>query len=279
LLTKIPPKSNSTYFFPDGNKYAELEVIDSFPNQIITYFDKENDKLTRTSFCKSDTLANKIYANGYYRQYHSSLSTLQSEGMIKNGVTQVEWKYYTKDGVTLKRTSQHKNYTIDGFQKLYYENGNLQEVNFQKKGLLHGPLKTYYENGALKNDQKYRNERLIDNIKAFDESGQLKIVQILHLDTITFKTKFTQLNYNSKGKLEATAFFENDASHIKTYYENGRLKERFIKINNKQENLLTTYHDNGNKMMEGMTSDGRSIGGLKFFGKSVKMLKTVHYQY
>lgn len=130
LLKITPPKSNSTYFFPNGNRYAELKVIDSFPNRIVKYFDKENDQLTRTSFYKSDTLINEIYVDGYYRQYYSSLGDLQLEGNIKNGLTQGEWKYYAKDGVTLKQISQHKNDTINGFQKLYHENGNLEEVNF-----------------------------------------------------------------------------------------------------------------------------------------------------
>lgn len=278
LLKITPPKSNSTYFFPNGNRYAELEVIDSFPNRIIKYFDKENDKLTRTSFYKSDTLVNEIYVDGYYRQYYSSLGALQLEGDIKNGLTQGEWKYYAKDGLTLKQISQYKNDTINGFQKLYYENGNLEEVNFQNKGKLHGILKTYYENGVLKKQQKYWNDHLIDTAKAFDESGKLKMVQIHQFDTITLKTKFTQFNYNTNGKLEATVFSANNISHLKIYYENGILKESSTKINNKHEGLVTTYHENGNKMMEGNASEGRLNGDFKFFDESGKLIKMVRYQ-
>ena len=41
------PKSLSTYFFPNGSRYAELEVIDSFHNRVIKYFNKK-DELKRT---------------------------------------------------------------------------------------------------------------------------------------------------------------------------------------------------------------------------------------
>lgn len=279
LLKINPPKSNSIYFFTNGNKYAELEVIDSFSNRIIKYYDKENENLTRTSFYKSDTLTKEIYADGYYRQYYSSLGALQSEGIIKNGMTQGGWKYYAKDGVTLKQICQSTNDTINGFQKFYFANGNLEEINFQKKGLLHGPLKAYYENGVLKSSAKYWKDHIIDTNKVYYESGKFKMVQIYQLDTVTLKTNFTQFNYNKNGKLEATAFFKNNKSHIKIYYENGKLKEVSTKVNNKHEGLVTTFHKNGNKMMAGNASNGRLNGDFKYYNESGKLTKTVNYQY
>lgn len=278
LLKITPPKSNSTYFFPNGNKYAELTVIDSFPNRIIKFYDKETDKLTRTTFYKLDTLQKEIYVEGYYRQYHSSLGALQSEGIIKDGMTQGEWKYYADDGVTIEQISQNKDDAVDGFQKLFYADGKVKEINIQKKGLLHGPIKEYYENGVLKKSQKYWNDRIIDTNRVYNEDGTIKMIQIHHLDTITFKKNFMQFNYNANGKLEATAFFENNKSNLKIYYENGNLKEVSTKVNNKHHGLVTIFHENGFKMMEGTASNGILVGDFKFYNQSGKLIKTVYYE-
>jgi len=85
------PKSFSTYFFPNGNRYVELRVIDSFPNRIVKFFNKQ-DKLTRTTKFKSDTAFSTIYEDGFYKEYHSNLGLLNSQGLFKNNLYLYRWQ-------------------------------------------------------------------------------------------------------------------------------------------------------------------------------------------
>lgn len=293
------PKSYSTYFFPNGNKYAELEVIDSFPNRIIRYYNKEN-KLMRTSEYISDSLKSELYENGYYHQYHSNLGLLQSEGMITNNMQQGKWKFYRKDE-TLKQIVHYVNDTIMGMREdfwangnlkasvnvikgihnglslHYYENGNIQERNNLKNGKFHGSMIKYYENKNVESEREYWNDELIDSCKSYYENGQLKLLQYFNLDTITMKKSGTQINYYPSGKVEAEITYNGNIANLKRYYESGDLEEISTKINDKHDGEVTVYHENGNKKIEGIAKNGYYNGKFKFYNKSGKLEKTVNY--
>lgn len=293
------PKSHSTYFFPNGNRYAELKVIDSFPNRIIKYFNKE-DKLIRTTTYKQDSVFNTIYEDGYYKGFHSNLGFLKSEGKIENGMSQGEWNFYRKDE-TLKQTVSYVNDSLQGMRKdywengnikssvniingkhngeslHYFENGNLQEKNILKNGELHGSMVKYYKNKNIESERKYWNGELIDSCKSYYENGQLRFLQFFDLDTISLKKSGTQINYYPNGKVEAEVTYSNNIANLKRYYESGNLEEISTKISDKHNGKVTVYHENGNKKIEGIVSDGYYHGKFKFFNKSGILEKTVNY--
>ena len=115
------PKSHSTYFFPNGSKFAELKVIDSFPNRVLKYFNLE-DKLIRIVEFKSDSIVNEVFENGHYKEYHSNFGLMKSEGLIENNLPQGKWKFYRKDGKTIKQTLEYINDTLHGVREDYWEN-------------------------------------------------------------------------------------------------------------------------------------------------------------
>lgn len=294
------PKSHSTYFFPNGNRYAELKVIDSFPNRIIKYFNKE-DKLIRTVKFKSDSIVSKVFENGYYKGYHSNLGLLQSEGLIEKHMYQGKWKFYRNDGETIKQIVEYVNDTLHGIREdywengnlkstvniingkhngtslHYYENGNLEERNNLKNGELHGSMVKYYENKNVESERKYWNGELIDSCKSYYESGQLRLLQFFNLDTITMKKSGTQINYYPSGKVEAKITYHDNIASLKRYYESGYLEEISTKLNDKHHGEVTVFHENGNKKLEGIASNGYFNGTFKFFDKSGKLEKTVNY--
>jgi antitoxin component YwqK of YwqJK toxin-antitoxin module len=294
------PKSHSTYFFPNGNRYAELEVIDSFPNRIIKYFNKQ-DKLIRTVEYKSDSMVNRVFANGYYKGYHSNLGLIQSEGLIGNHMYQGKWKFYYEDGETIKQIVEYINDTLHGIREdywrngnlkstvniingkhngeslHYFENGNLQEKNNLKDGELHGSMVKFYKNKNIESERKYWNGELIDSCKSYYENGQLRLLQFFDLDTITMHKSGTQINYYPNGKIEAELIYNENIANIKRYHESGELEEISTKVNDQHNGQVTVYYKNGNKKIEGIAKNGYYNGTFKFFNKSGKLEKTVNY--
>ena len=294
------PKSHSTYFFPNGSRYAELKVIDSFPNRILKFFNKE-DRLIRTVKFESDSIVSTVFENGDYKGYHSNLGLLQSVGLFENNMYQGKWKFYYEDGETIKQIVEYVNDTLHGIREdywvngnlkstvniikgkhngeslHYYENGNLQEKNFLKDGELHGSMVKYYKNKNIESERKYWNGELIDSCKSYYDNGQLRLLQYFDLDTITMQKSGTQINYYPSGKVEAEITYKDNVAKLKRYYESGELEEISTKINDKHDGAVTVYHENGNKKIEGVASNGYYNGKFKFYNKSGKLEKTVTY--
>ncbi len=298
------PKSHSSYFFPNGNRYAELEVLDSFPNRIIKYFDKTNDNLTRTSIYKSDSLINEVFENGYYRQYHSNLGYIKSEGPIKNRMFQGKWKFYRKDGETIKQIVEYANDTLHGIREDYWENGNLKSKTYNKKGKLngeslhyfetgelketnfllnnefHGKLKRYYKNGNIDFERNYWKGKRKDTCKTFFENGNIERLQIYDLDTLTMKVKGKEYVYFETGQLKLKVDDVTDYSKtgkLTVYNKNGVVIERSEKKNNKHHGEFVTYHDSGIKKLEGKIYNGYFDGKLNYYDTDGKITKTVNY--
>ncbi|WP_197474620.1 toxin-antitoxin system YwqK family antitoxin, partial [Tenacibaculum ovolyticum] len=169
----------------------------------IKYFDKENNNLKLINRYKSDSLIDQIYQNGYNHQYYSNLGNLKSEGIIQNHLFQGIWKFYRKDGKTIKQIVEYKNDTLNGIREDYWLNGNIKTKTTNLKGKIHGLLTEYFENGKLKSKCKYWFDKKKDTSKFYYENGNLKKLAIVELDTIS--------------GLSSKAIFE--------YYETGEFKQ------------------------------------------------------
>lgn len=270
------PKSHSTYFFPNGNRYAELEVIDSFPNRILKFFDKE-DKLIRTVEFESDSMVRRIFEDGKYKGYHSNLGLLQSEGIFENNLYQGKWKFYYEDGKTIKQIVEYVNDTVHGVREDYWENGNLKSRVYKIKGVQNGKVTHYYEtgeieevgnlkngkfngrilgyfkNGNIKFSRKYWNDLRIDTSKTFYESGQLKHLQIIKLDSTLKQTTGKEFRYFENGNLQMESEIKNGLPDgiLTKYYKNGKVKNWQEVRANKIYGDFITYYENGNKKKVG----------------------------
>ncbi len=300
-LEKKLPKSHSSYFFPNGNRYAEIEVIDSFPNRIIKHYDKVNDNLTRTSIYKSDSLINEVFENEYYRQYHSNMGLLQSEGLIENHLFQGKWKFYRKDGKNIKQVVEYVNDTLqgvredyweNGFQKTktaylngkqngksfhYHENGEIEEIIFLKNGLIHGVATRFYPNGKLDSKCDYWNGKVMDSCKFYYKNGNLEKLEIIKLDTITLKSSGIVYRYYESGEIEKELVTENDQVNgkAKLYYKNGNLAQEFDVVNNIKNGTVKVYYETGELNYSGFIKNNLLDGKIKYYDKKGKHIKTM----
>ncbi|GAA3592446.1 hypothetical protein Q4Q39_05605 [Flavivirga amylovorans] len=294
------PKSHSTYFFPNGKRYVELEVIDSFPNRILKFYNKE-DKLIRTSKFKSDSVLKTVYENGYYRGYHSNIGLLKSEGLIENGMYQGEWKFYRKDGETLKQiigyvndkyhgtrmdfwengkkrdSTSYINGKLMGKAVHYYENGALEEINFLNDNKAHGKSIRYYPNGKLQAECTYWNGKKMDTCKFYYENGILKAIDIIELDTVSLSSTWITHRYLENGKLEKILEMKNEEPNgkAKLFHKNGKLAQEFNIKNNIKSGKVNVYYETGELQYTGFAKNNLLEGEIKHFDKSGKLIKTV----
>ena len=220
---------------------------------------------------------------------------------LKITCIKAKWKFYYKDGKTIKQTVEYVNDTLNGMREdfwengnlkntvniingkhngeslHYYENGNLEEKNNLKDGILHGLMVKYFKNKNVESERKYWNGELIDSCKSYYENGQLRLLQFFDLDTISMKKNGTQINYYPNGKIEAELTYNENTANIKRYYESGELEEISTKVNDQHNGQVTVYYKNGNKKIEGIAKNGYYNGTFKYFNKSGKLEKTVNY--
>ena len=214
-----------------------------------------------------------------------------------------KWKFYHKDGETIKQILEYVNDTLNGIREdywgngnlkstvnivkgkqigeslHYYENGNLEEKNVLKNGILHGSMIQYYKNGNVESERKYWNGELIDSSKTFFENGKIERLQKNNLDTLTMKSSGKVYVYYESGELKAIGdFIDNETNgSLIIYNKKGVVIERSEKRNNKHQGIFITYYDSGIKQLEGKANDGFYDGKLNYYNKNGKLIKTVNY--
>ncbi len=247
-------KSKTTYFFDNGNRYAELMVLDSFPNRMTKFFDTK-DELKITEYYSQDSLISKKYVDGHYKGYYSNKGNLKSEGTIKDNKLEGTWTYYLEDGNTIKQTIDYANSLFNGFRKDYYETGELQALISLKDGKKDGQAIYYYKNGEVKESKIY---------KEGIENGRL------------FK-------YFEDGSIQYSGTFwegkEIDTST--TYFPSGKIKQRFIckadTINMVFEGKLITYFESGRSKSIFELLNWEANGESKFYNENGTLLKSIIY--
>jgi len=296
----IPPKSKSTYFFSNGSRFAELEVIDSFPNRKFKYYSKK-DELIRTRIYKSDSILKDNFENGYYKGYHTNFGFLQSEGLVENNKVQGQWKFYQKDGKTLKQIIEYKNDSVNGIRKDFWENGNLQSISNWKMGKESGESIIYHENGNIDEKHFIKNGQIHgrieqfysdgtkrfwtnswygitkDTSKYFYKNGKLKNLTIVSLDTITKISIGKEYRYFPSGLIKAESEIKNNLPDgIKiSYHENGNIREWMEIRQNKINGKFISYFKSGEKKREAIAKNNILVDNVYYYNKNGSILKTM----
>ncbi|WMI66721.1 toxin-antitoxin system YwqK family antitoxin [Aestuariibaculum sp. YM273] len=294
-----PPKSFSTYFYPNGNRYLEQEVLDSFPNRILKHYDMRN-VLSYTATYRNDSLIDQTFENGYHYEYHSNLGNLKCEGIIKNSMFQGKWKFYWKDGKTLRQIVEYKNDTLHGIREDYWENGNLkskttnvkgnqngktfhyyengqlEEVLYIKNNLAHGKSIRYYENGNIQAKCQYWNRITKDTCRFYYEDGSLSGIEVSKIDTLTSSYAKTVKSYYKNGNLKQSFKSINGKNNglILTYFENGNLYLKINAVDNIKNGEAFEYHENGNLKFKAFYKNDLIDGEMLEYNNNGKLIKT-----
>ena len=81
---------------------------------------------------------------------------------------------FNKDNIKLSLMSYKKG-VLEGIQKKYYLNGEVEYIGFRKYGEIHGKYIKYFTGGEKMIEGKFRRGYYIGKWKYYDEAGNIKI--------------------------------------------------------------------------------------------------------
>jgi len=215
-----------------------------------------------------------------------------SEGEMKNGEEEGEWKYYYENGnlylvgsftngienglwtwyyesKELMRTATYKNGLYDGAVVQYAAEGHIIDSVVHKEGRKHGLYKAYYSDGGISQVGEYARDRENGEWKSFFPDGTLSM----------------SINFKDGEQVGAT----------KLMYANGRLNQEFeftepdvgLLVNAWDPNgnqsvkdgsgKFTSFYENGEVFEEGMVKEGKRVGVWNYFYEDGKKRETGHY--
>jgi len=297
-------KGTLYYFYDNGVRWGEIEILDSLQSSVGKFFDKETDSLIKTVWKNNNKEYKRVYENGYYKHYHTNKGEIViEEGLVENNLKQSLWKgYWVKGGsqehkINFKDGEKHgksEYYWRNGNVKsiaywdmgnqfgqglFYYDNGKIKESIYIKEGEFHGVAEDYYESGNLKSSKKYWYGKNCDTSKIFYDNGNLKKIVLVNFDSLTQNSTGKAFEYSTDGKLKVEVElinFKSNGNQI-LYNENGVVIERSVKKNNKHHGNFTTYYDSGERQLVGRANNGEYDGRLYHYDKYGKLEKVVDY--
>lgn len=185
---KVYSNGNTAYiaYFKDNKPIGELKRF------------HENGKLS--SFLKYDE--NGEYATAiFYDEKENKITEGGYFGKLKNG----NWTYF-HDNVKIKE-EEYKNDTLDGYQIVYYKNGNIYDKKKFEKGVQVGIWEKFYENGK-------------PHLKSFLKNGKMDGSVIRY-----YKSGLTEVKGQYKNDLKEgtwTFYSEDGKSKDVIVYKNGK---------------------------------------------------------
>ncbi len=137
----------------------------------------------------------------------------------KSGKKEGLYKHFYPNG-KLNEEATYKDGMLDGYRKLYREDGSLEIHENYLSGAFQGEFTSYYPNGKLNVIGKYLNNEMTGLWKRYYDSGEL---------------------------MEETLFSENEENGpFKEYYKNGKIKTEGTYLNGPHEHgELRMYDENG----------------------------------
>jgi len=129
-----------------------------------------------------------------------------------------------KNGVKLEE-AMYENDTLNGFRKLYYEDGEIFILENYVHGAFQGSWKTFHENGKVKLEGEYVDNKMEGLWKGYYDTGALK-------EEVQFEGNEENgpfIEYHKNGKLKAEGAYlggDNENGLLKLYDETGELEKK-----------------------------------------------------
>jgi uncharacterized protein len=243
----------SIRYFSDGSVKLKQTYADNIPVRLES-FDAEGKRLF-ASESSDDIMKVKIfYADG----------TLESEGNLKKGDRDGNWKIYDPLGRLLQEL-QYADGLQEGPQMIYHGNGNISEKyncdsnrivgvyekyystgnlnirgSYNKNGR-NGEWVSYYSNDSVQNRSFYTDGRSTGRQFFYTPTGTLSCIQYYNEDEKAARLKI----YDHSGMLTNDQKFDFDSVWFSECYPSGKLKVKKLMANNVNHGMAETYYPNG----------------------------------
>ncbi|MBK9015100.1 MAG: toxin-antitoxin system YwqK family antitoxin [Saprospiraceae bacterium] len=161
-----------------------------------------------------------------------TVETKDENGKLKEKFT-INKKSKKKEGQYLSfypngqklEESFYLNDSLQGEQKMYYENGQLESLTNHANGMFVGKYQKFDENGRLTNEGQFVNNEMSGVWKRWYDTGELQeeVTFAGNLENGPFK------EYHKNGKLKTEGVYldgDNENGELKIYDENGELTQK-----------------------------------------------------
>lgn len=246
--------------------------------------------------------------DGLDKTYYKN-GLLSKEGTYKNGKKIGIWKSYNENGelieekeypleysqeekeqllstvelvydfVKLKYYEKNKNIPFTGTSKMYYDNGNLNNISTYEDGIkIQESWYEYFENGK-KSSENFRKGDIYESKHYSDGKVTYYIKQ-------NFKEDMGEdIRYYDNGQLKSieryvglTMMLRKVEGFQEEYYENGNLRIKAETKNNLYNGSYETYYSNGQLYEKGQCKKGEKIGDWKIYLESGELKEIKKYK-
>jgi len=158
--------------------------------------------------------------NGYVIHWRIQDSVKLSEGNYVDNRKTGTWKFYYRDGVTIRSVKTLENNVPKGPFVEYYQNGNLKKKGAYDKGHYVGAYESYYRSGCPEYIGNCNNEGKEDGtIRYYYDCTELDTSKVGHL-------QFEYTVVNGKPQGEGKRYKENgELLEVITYNAEGRIEK------------------------------------------------------
>ena len=159
--------------------------------------------------------------------------------LIENGV---EKNFY--DGGALLSEVNIVAGKREGWRKIYFENGRVQQETFFANDKPQGIEKYFYPDGTLRLVARWKDGQLNGAVENYDENGVLELESTFENDLRQGPT----ILYYPDGKVKRESHFVQDEldGWFKDYDENGVCRAKVLMKNGKNDSVIYYYDENGN---------------------------------
>ena len=224
---------------------------------------------------------------------------LYSEGMIKNGFKEGEWRtfyetgelkileYFTKGLRKDKYFEYYKNGQTEiegdffddlksGIWKMHYETGEIKQTGKFVLGKEQGEFILYHLNGNVEVQTRYVDGKRYGGYQSFYKSGALELKTVYRDDVEDGDYKVYYESGNLKIETHRSEGKENGKR--REYYENGNLRLEGKYVNGKEEGIFTQYYPNNQLEAEINFNNGKREGVEKIYYENGKLLSESNYK-
>jgi len=203
-----------------------------------------------------------ISEDGSYSEGEISRTTETKDNEGNKIVVKEEFNLFNTV-IYLNRT---KNGKLDGSQKTYYGNGQIEiEENF-KDGIREGETTEYHRNGSVSRIEYYKNGKKEGNQESYFTNGELYREEYYK----NGKQEGVQRKYYENGITEFESYYKNGQHDgiQKSYYNNGQLENEENYKDGIRDGVSKKYLENGKPSIEENFKNGKRDGIQKYYDNS-----------
>lgn len=171
-----------------------------------------------------------------YRKYYLPFPKKELENVIA---------YRAYNGFAVNFVGQlNEKETLQGYAEGYFPNGAIgSTLRYNSDGKIEGEKLNYYVNGNIQERQYYKNGVLQDSLFTFSKYGRKTAFYSIKNDSIAGEV----IHYNNSGVKSANFTVVNDKKqgYIYRYHNNGNLQSKVNIVDNKAQGKYVSYYNTG----------------------------------